>query len=114
MLKVEETNKKFALPMKFVNVTQGFRPSTGMDYATIYTINATFRIDVASTEQDLLTVRHAEKVANARRAITRELFSEFMRPLFDVQRALYNHDTPEAERLVRSVIESMDNDVELK
>lgn len=104
------TGERF-YPMKYLSVHDPHdqRPGIDMDRGHVYTLGASFRVEIRSTELEVSHGIHARRVEMARRQVLHEVFGEFVGPLYEAEFAAMNYDGERAAKLIRQVIESFES-----
>lgn len=114
-LRPSDTGQRFAPMRRFSFAeSQDCQMAENMELGYIYRLEATFRVDVRSTNIDLGNGLHEKRIEQAKRSVLREVFGEFVPWLREAEFAAMNYEGERAAKLIREVVAAFEGDYELK
>lgn len=85
-----------------------------IQHAHEYIISGVFSVSIRSTDEELRSGRHADKVVKAKLLLLDEVFGEFIPDLREAEHLAMNYQGEEAAEIIRTVINSFKDPGEWK
>lgn len=100
-------------PFKYTEIDSAIAEMP-IDRSTEYRVSATFQTRLLSSDLEVRSGLHKQRVEQAKERIKHEIFGEFIEPLHEAVYRIDAGETEEGIELINKVLDALRNDEELK